>query len=194
MDEPDTDSEGALSVEVGSVAQTICRRSSWTDLIVLSLNHPPSPQPVARLRSGFRVLVRRCPVPVLAVPCDPSPLARPLLAYDGSPKAEEALFVATYLAGSWHTPLLVLTVADGGRVTSDTAARAREYLMVHGVQAECVEESGPVPEAILRTAQAHQCDLLVMGGYGYGPLREAVLGSAVDRVLRESKVPVLLCR
>ena len=35
-----------------------------------------------------------------------------LLAFDGSTKSKEALFVATYLAEKWHTKLMVLTIAD----------------------------------------------------------------------------------
>ncbi|MGD9001481.1 MAG: universal stress protein, partial [Anaerolineae bacterium] len=69
-----------------------------------------------------------------------------------------------------------------------------EYLEAHGVQAEWVEESGPVAEAILRTAESRGCDLILMGGYGHGPAVEVVLGSAVDQVLRESRWPILICR
>jgi nucleotide-binding universal stress UspA family protein len=34
----------------------------------------------------------------------------------------------------------------------------------------------------------------VMGGYGFGPMLEVVLGSTVDEVLRTSRRPVLICR
>jgi nucleotide-binding universal stress UspA family protein len=57
-----------------------------------------------------------------------------------------------------------------------------------------VEERGPVGEVILRTAQAYDSELIVMGGYGFSPVLEIVLGSAVDQVLRESRQPVLICR
>ena len=40
----------------------------------------------------------------------------------------------------------------------------------------------------------HIDDLILMGGYGYGPVAEVVLGSAVDGVLRASSQPVLICR
>jgi nucleotide-binding universal stress UspA family protein len=33
-----------------------------------------------------------------------------------------------------------------------------------------------------------------MGGYGYSPLLEVMLGSTVDQVLRESSLPTLICR
>jgi nucleotide-binding universal stress UspA family protein len=185
---------GRLVVEVGGVARKLCERSRWADLVVLSLAHPPAPQPVAKLGSGFRTLIRRCPRPVLAVPGTALPLDRALLAYDGSPKAEEALFVATYLAGGWGIPLVVVTVIETGRTTSAALTRARQYLESHGVEATFVKESGPVAEAILGTAEAHESELIVMGGYGFSPVLEVVLGSAVDRVLREAGRPMLVCR
>jgi nucleotide-binding universal stress UspA family protein len=40
----------------------------------------------------------------------------------------------------------------------------------------------------------HQSNLIVIGSYGFNPLVEIMLGSSVDQVLRESSVPVLLCR
>jgi len=46
----------------------------------------------------------------------------------------------------------------------------------------------------LDAAQENGCDLIVMGGYGFSPVVEIVLGSAVDQVLRESQHPVLICR
>jgi nucleotide-binding universal stress UspA family protein len=176
------------------VARRICARSRWADLVILGLAHPPAPQRVARLGSGFRTLIRRCPRPALAVPRAASALDRALLAYDGSPKAEEALFVATYLAGAWDIALAVVTVVETGRTTSEALERAREYLESHEVQAAFVRESGPVAEAILRTAEAQESNLIVMGGYGFSPVLEVVLGSAVDQVLREAGRPMLICR
>jgi nucleotide-binding universal stress UspA family protein len=59
---------------------------------------------------------------------------------------------------------------------------------------EHAEVTGPVAEVILSTAGAHDSDLILMGGYGYSPVVEVVLGSAVDEVLRASRQPVLICR
>jgi nucleotide-binding universal stress UspA family protein len=185
---------GNLAVEVGRVARTICERSHWADLVVVGLAHPPGSQPVAKLGSGFRTLIRRCPTPVLAVPGAFSPLSRPLLAYDGSPKSKEALYVAAYLAARGQVPLSIVTVTEGGEVTPDTLTEAEKYLEQRGVQTIPVGEYGPAADAILRTAVTHDSDLILMGGYGYGPVAEVVLGSAVDGVLRASRQPVLICR
>ena len=185
---------GALAVESGEVAAKICERALLADLVILNLTHPPPPQLRARLDSGFRTIVRRSARPVLAVPGTSTPLERALLAYDGSPKAREALFVATYLAELWKTALVVVTVAEPGRTTGDTSEAARKYLDWHEVPAEFVGASGAVPEAILKAAQAHDCDLIIMGGYGSAPVVEVVVGSSVDQVLREASQPILICR
>ncbi|HET91829.1 MAG TPA: universal stress protein [Chloroflexi bacterium] len=184
---------GHLTFASGKVPRAVCERARWTDLAVVSLTYPPPPQPLARLGSGFRALLQRCPQPVLAVP-DVSPLSRALLAYDGSPKAEEALFVAAYLAGRWTIPLAVVSVAENGNVMPETLTRAESYLAEHGIQATPIEKSGSAADAILETAQEQGSDLIVMGGYGHKPVLEVVLGSAVDQVLRESQVPTLICR
>jgi nucleotide-binding universal stress UspA family protein len=185
---------GKLAVEVGRIARKICERSRWADLVVLSMVHPPAPQAVARLSSGFRTLIRRCSTPVLAVPGAFSPLSRPLLAYDGSPKAREALYVATYLTARAQVPLAVVTVPEDGRVTEAALAEAGEYLKAHGVQTSLVLKQGPVADAILKTAEQHGSDLILIGGYGHSPVVEAVLGSAVDQVLRTTRQPMLICR
>lgn len=185
---------GQLVVETGSVARTICERSRWADLVIVNLAHPPGPQPIAKLSSGFRTLIRRCPCPILAVPRQARPLDSALLAYDGSPKSKEGLFVAAYLAGRWEIPLVVLTVMESDRNLSETLLQAQRYLHARDLRATFVDDKGPVAETILRTAREHDCSLIIMGGYGLSPVVEVVLGSAVDQVLRESTRPILICR
>ena len=73
-------------------------------------------------------------------------------------------------------------------------AKAQAHLEDHGVEASFVEERGPVADAILRTAQERDSDLILMGGYGHLPVRELLFRSTVDQVLRGSRQPVLICR
>jgi nucleotide-binding universal stress UspA family protein len=189
--------QGQWSTQVdGGIADTICTMSRWVDLTLVPLAHPPGDQPLERLSSGLRHMIQHCPSPLMAVPGAPqvSPMRRMLLAYDGSPKAQEALYVSTYLAVQWGSDLAVLTVIDGEQTTHDVLSRAQTYLEEHGVQATLVEARGAVGDAILRTSAEHDSELIVMGGYGFSPVLQIALGSAVDQVLRASRQPVLICR
>lgn len=184
---------GELSIETGSVIRAITNRASWSDLVVVSLAHPPGNQPVQRLSSGFSQLLRRCPRPVLAIPHAMSKLDNLLLAYDGSPKAEEALFVAAYLVGRWQASLTVVTVLDS-RVGAETAVHLRHYLKSQNIAADCIEKEGDPAEIILQVAQNRESDFIIMGGYSHKPVMEIIVGSVVDQVLRTCNRPMLICR
>lgn len=185
---------GDLVFEVGKVPRRACELARWTDLVILSLRRTPASKVSARLSPSVSMLIRSCPRLVMTVPAAPYPLERVLLAYDGSPKAEEALFVATYIAARWDVPLTVLTVLEDSRTSQETIGRARQYLETHGIEATYLTDEGPVAGVVMLTAEERDCDLILMGGYGLNPVLGAVLGSAVDEVIRTSRRPVLVCR
>jgi nucleotide-binding universal stress UspA family protein len=88
----------------------------------------------------------------------------------------------------------VVTVIESDAVR-EALDYARKYLEMHEVEATFVEkERMPTPEAVLKTAEEQSSQLIVMGGYGSRPVVEVVIGSSVDQVLRESKMPMLICR
>ncbi len=185
---------GRMALEVGNVARTIRERSRWADLVVLQISYPPGPRPLERLKSGLHTLIRTSVRPVLTVPQATAKLDHIMLAYDASPKAEEALVLATYLAVRWSVPLGVITVADPKQPSVEGARiRARSYLGRHGVRAEFITGSGAPGAAILAAAERAASDLLVMGGHGLGPVSDLLLGSAVEEVLRTRRLPTLIC-
>jgi nucleotide-binding universal stress UspA family protein len=185
---------GGLAVDEGEVTKAICDRALLADIVILTLTHPPSNQPLLRLGSGFRALILKCPRPILALPGDPTDLGRALVSYDGGPKSKEALFVAAYVAARWKIPLAVLSVEGADVDAEDMLEEADEYLHTRGVRARQFLRGGGVADAILGTAEAEGSRLLILGGYGSHPVVEAVLGSQVDAVLRRSRLPVLICR
>jgi len=67
-------------------------------------------------------------------------------------------------------------------------AHARE------VSVELVFKLGPVVATILEAATEHGADVLVMGTHGRSGLAHLVMGSVAERVLRQSRVPVLTVR
>jgi len=185
---------GKLVVEAGKIARTITERSKWVDLAVLRLAHPPPLKLLPRLGSGLRTIIRRISTPVLVVPETATPIQNLLLAYDGSPKAKEALYIAAYLCGRWGMKLTVITQMKNAGNAQAHNQQARAYLESQGITADYLHGSGQPAEAILKTANDRAIDLILMGSYGAGPLREMIFGSTVDRVLNRVTQCVLICK
>ena len=184
---------GEFAVEVGDVVDKICKRAQWADLIVMYPADPPGAQFYSRFTSRCRNVIHRSSRPVLTVPDTVATPERILLAYDGSPKAQEGLFVATHLATEWGVSLTVVTIIETKK-HHDYLIQAQQYLQQRHITAEFLAASGAIADAILKTAAEQESDLIIMGGYGVGPLTEIVLGSHIDQVLRESHRPILVCR
>lgn len=184
---------GKLVIEEGDINAKIRERAIMTDLIVLKVEHPPLGG-LSTLRSPFRDIITKSSRPVLAVPGEAREVKRALLAYDGSLLAKEALFVAAYLAEMWGTELTVFTALQGTNLLAETQDDVRRYLELHEVEAEYVLSEEDKRRALLRATQEHQVDLVIMGGYGNSVLREVMIGSTLDTMLRESAIPIFICR
>jgi nucleotide-binding universal stress UspA family protein len=185
--------DGQLAVELGSVVNALGERSVWADVLVATLSYPPTPTS-SLLVTGFHALLRRVPKPVLAVPHVVTALQKPLLAYDGTPKADLALYISTYLALKWQAPLTVVTVKQRGRTNKKTLEQAQKYLRRHGVEAQFFLEEGDVIEVLLNKIKETQSDVLILGSYEYSPLFEPVLGGTLDEILRRCNIPMLICQ
>lgn len=189
--------EGSLAVEIGDANRKIVQRAEFTDLVVVHLEHAPGSQPFLKLRSGFRTLVRRCAQPLLVVPGNMHRLENLLIAYDGSPKAKEALFIATYLAQRWGAKLYLITVFRDPKHKErmkEYFIEAKKYIITHDVRPHAHMRKGLSGETILSFAKEKEIDLILMGSYGANTLKEVVWGSVIDYVLEAVKIPLLICR
>ena len=74
-------------------------------------------------------------------------------------------------------------------------ARAREEALAMGLEADavCFEQGSPA-QAIVETAKARGCDLVVMSSHGRRGVRRLMLGSVASEVLALSETPVLVVR
>jgi nucleotide-binding universal stress UspA family protein len=185
--------DGTLAVDVGDITKRITERAILADLTVLKVVHPPSTG-LSALMSPFRTIIERSSRPLLAVPSQATQFKRALLAFDGSDRAKEALFVATYLAEKWKTKLTVFTATDGTKLKADEQDHVKRYLDIHEVEAEYVVSEHGAMEHLKKTIVEHQIDLLLMGSHGGSMLQQVLVGSALDYMLRESSVPIFICR
>lgn len=182
---------GKLFIEAGEITKKICERATMTDLIVLKIVHPPMGG-LASFTSPFRSIVTNSARPVLGVSTTASQIKRALLAYDGSERAKEALFVATYFAEMWKTELLVFTATEG-TLSADVQDHVRRYLDIHEVEAEYIVGTEGAMDSLKRLTQERDVDLVLMGSHGGSVLQQVFSGSALDYMLRESKVPTFIC-
>jgi nucleotide-binding universal stress UspA family protein len=183
---------GRLVLEQGNISRRVEARSHWSDLVVLHLKHPPGDQPMQRLLSGLRAFLMRSPRPALVV-AQASPMTHALVAYDGSRKAQEALYLAAYLSCCWGTKITVLTSLEKSLKEGLNLQKAKGYLVSQEVEANYIQRRGPAGPAIIAEAAESGCDFVLMGGYGQAPLIELMWGSTLDFVLREFRGPVWIC-
>ena len=115
------------------------------------------------------------------------------MAFDGSPKAIEALYLGAYLAEKRGIKLSLVNAREDSETQTSPLESAREYLQARHIPAEYITEIGLPAEVILKTKNSLDCDFLIMGGYGYQPVMELLFGSTLDAMLRLADVPVLIC-
>ena len=100
---------------------------------------------------------------------------------------------------TYHTEMLEDNPEEYAR---DCKAHADKFLAViekaaRDAGVECDTEiatSDHTYEAIIKAAQDHDCDLIMMASHGRGGVQGLLLGSETQKVLTHSKVPVLVYR
>jgi len=183
------------NLEIGDVEQHIIEQARWSDLVVINQRREHGQWADVPLGTIFHGVAEKAARPILAVPGTQVRVSQKLLlAYDGSPKAREALFVMRELISRWQVEGVILTVASQ-RTTQEMLDSAWQYVnQTAKTMVISRFEAGQPHEVILKYMKKEDASLLLMGGYGYTPLLKAFLGSTVDLVLREAWFPVLICR
>ncbi len=90
---------------------------------------------------------------------------------------------------------VVIAMVDADERERLAGERLAGWLSLHGIQAtlDCVPRTRrTIAAALLATAAQHQCDLMVMGGYGHSRLHELVLGGTTHDILSGVELPVLM--
>ncbi len=92
------------------------------------------------------------------------------------------------------SPLAVWGDEEAEQRCAETAHQyLKSWLQEHGI--DSVRTAVPIgqpAEEILRYADSHEIDLVVIPAHGHTRLAQALLGSVVDRVVRCASVPVLV--
>jgi nucleotide-binding universal stress UspA family protein len=90
---------------------------------------------------------------------------------------------------------VVIAAVDEGRASGNDAAAVARELSWHGIRAETqtiAADGRPIATLLSSAAAACGADLVVMGGYSRGPLREEIFGGCTRSVLEHAEVPVFV--
>ncbi len=125
---------------------------------------------------------------------------------DFSKPSEYALRLACALARDYQARLLLVHVVEppvyygelgvAVPLPADFHERLRERLsrlvpVECGINVETILVEGNASQQILRVAEEHHCDLIILGTHARTGLSRVLLGSVAEDVIRHSRFPVL---
>jgi nucleotide-binding universal stress UspA family protein len=115
------------------------------------------------------------------------------IGWDGKTAAAQAVSAAMpYLAKADSVEILSVQRPP---LKAEATEGLREYLELHGVRStERLIDPGSkrIGEALLEAAAGSHVDLLVVGGYGRGRLRESLIGGVTRHVIAHAALPVFM--
>ncbi len=127
--------------------------------------------------------------PVFLVPEDPGEFRKALVAYDGRSNSKRALNMAVVLKEVFHYDLHVLTVGEdiGQGLREEVRSSVGDDFTYHTA-------TGFPEERIVSFCRENDIDLLFIGAYGKGRLKEFFLGSVTSFVVHNLNIPMVLTR
>ncbi|MFI5339876.1 MAG: universal stress protein [Candidatus Methylomirabilales bacterium] len=199
---------GILRLVLGSVAEAVLRASPVPVLLLRAM--APAPSHAGDAARGVTAVVRERPADLRA------PTFRHILCpVDFSTQSDGAMECAGDLAQRFHADLTVLHVVydplditcshiphppleqlreemirEAERVLQRRVRRRLRFLP----RAKTMVVAGPPYRQIVRYAQEHHADLIVMGTQGLTGLDRLIMGSTAERVVRTAPCPVVSIR
>lgn len=214
------DWHGLLRNNVHEIGNTIVREAVVQKIDLIVMRSRRRPRAAVLLGSTAETVCRNAPCPVLvthprerefvSMSTGEIDLNRVLIAYDFSRDSETAMnfglsvaqeyqaevHLMHVLAANGHEePELAWSSSTNGSAYTFTARKLQETLpkeVCLWCKFVSVVRCGRVHEEILNYANEHEIDLICMGASGIDWTINKLLGSNVDRVLREAPCPVLI--
>jgi nucleotide-binding universal stress UspA family protein len=176
--------------EAGSAEEPFVTRARVHDLVVMGRFSRPNGLPPKLLP----LLLVQCGRPMLiAASHAPRRFGTIVVAWKDAREPARALTAAMPLLTEAERVMVAEVVED--RPSANDAATVAAQLKWHGLRAESrtIRADGHPVAALLSSAvEACSADLLVMGSYSTGPLREEIFGGCTRSILNHASVPVFV--
>ena len=176
--------------ETGYAPGLVARRARFFDLVVLGRSGRVVDEPYTQTIEQTLAQSGR-PVLLAQAEMNDHVGSAVAVAWNGSPQSVRAVGAALPILAAADA-VTVITVGDFK--SGDDGLL--EYLAWHGITAKFrgvpVAHGRSTGALLLEAAGEAHADILIMGGYGHRPWREALFGGVTRDVLATSKMPLLL--
>lgn len=178
----------------GSPSDIICEKAPLVDLLVIGMRGEFAKWKKNLVGATLDAVMRQWSKSILVTPRKFKSIGNILFAYDGSERSNKALQLVGLFATQLKAPVTILSVHDKEMFRRKLLEEAQTYLKPYKAKVDLVGVSGNPEKEIIRVAGERHCDLMIMGAFGHSRIREAILGSTTEQVVRKADVPVLLSK
>lgn len=182
-------------IREGLVPEVILEEAQCCDLLYLGQRGAGAQYSTGLLGSNLESVVRRSQLPVIVTPHMYRTLQQILVCFDGSEYALRALRMAVQFAASCpkgSIQIRLLVVHDNEQTARQIVETACKYLTAYQIPDIFLHRKGDPAEQIIECMTQENTDLVAMGAYGHSRIRELVLGSTTETILRKINRAVLL--
>ena len=178
----------------GITHKEILEHSRYADLVIMGRRGEHAAWGGPLLGSTAETIIHSIRVPLLLTVESHKPVKRVLIAYDGTKYIKRALEWLKEPFGNHEIALSILTVSSLPVAAAEIIDEANQILEEYPGDITTWSEDGEPAQKILEVAEHDNVDMIVLGAYGQTRVRELILGSVTEEVIRQTKLPVLCFR
>jgi nucleotide-binding universal stress UspA family protein len=181
-------------IELGDVPEWVVQKGEKSDLVSLGRRGLTHAGDQDTLGPTFMSISHHLHTPML-IGGDQhfQRIERLLVAYNGTIQSQNSLHWSARLQRTLGAEISLLAIEENKDDPVDSWLEdAQTRLRSEKAEAEVFIHRGQPASEIIAAAVEHRSDLILMGHYRYGPLFEWLIGSTIDRVLRQTQLPVML--
>lgn len=185
--------EPVLRQRHGNLVEALRDLEDDTRLLVIG-KQGVAHQSTEQIGDNVEKVIRGVSRPVLLSVGEFQPPASLMLAFDNSPSMRDGVRLIADSPLFKGLPCHLVQVNGGDNKGREGLDWARGCLETSGHPVETADLNGEVEAALHRYQEDHGIDLIVMGAYGHSRIREFLIGSTTDRMIRNARVPHLILR
>jgi nucleotide-binding universal stress UspA family protein len=178
----------------GELVDTLIELESDIRLLVMGRQGEQGDNVGEHVGSHLENVVRTLHRPILVIPADYTEPQRILIAFDGSATTRKAVEMVAASPLFRGLPCHLVMVGADKAEAREQLNWAQATLEGSGFEVTASLRAGQVEDVLCGYRTEHDIDLIVMGAYGHSKIREFLVGSTTTRLIRQSKIPLLLLR